>query len=67
MCPAANRDIVYCVYLANSICDIERERIGFDQIQVPVLRDFGIETEDQLNKIQEKLSKLFDDQRSKFQ
>jgi putative nucleotidyltransferase with HDIG domain len=66
-CPTANRDIVYCVYLANSICDIERERIGFDQISTTVLRDFGIETEDQLNVIQQKLSKLFDDQRSKFQ
>ena len=66
-CPPANRDIVYCVYLANSICDIERERIGFDQISSTVLRDFGIETEDQLNVIQQKLAKLFDDQRSKFQ
>jgi putative nucleotidyltransferase with HDIG domain len=65
--PAAYRDIVYCVYLANAILDIERERIGFEHLQVPVLRDFGIETEDQLNKIQEKLAKLFEDQRSKFQ
>jgi putative nucleotidyltransferase with HDIG domain len=66
-CPPENRDIVFCVYLANSICDIERERVGFDQINVTVLRDFGIETEDQLGVIQQKLSKLFDDQRSKFQ
>jgi HD-like signal output (HDOD) protein len=65
--PAAYRDIVYCVYLANAILDIERERMGFEQLQAPVLRDFGIETEDQLNKIQEKLAKLFEDQRSKFQ
>jgi putative nucleotidyltransferase with HDIG domain len=65
--PSAARDIVYCVYLANTICDLERERIGFDQVQVQVLRDFGIETEAQLGKIQEKLSKLFDDQRQKFQ
>jgi hypothetical protein len=61
------RDIVFCVYLANVICDLERERIGFDQVQMQVLKDFGIETEDQLDKIQEKLSKLFDDQRQKFQ
>ena len=65
--PVAGRDIVYCVYLANTICDIERERIGFDQVSAQVLKDFGIETEDQLNRIQEKLSKLFDDQRQKFQ
>ena len=65
--PVANRDIVYCVYLANAICDIERERIGFDQVQAPVLRDFGIGTEAQLMKIQEKLAKLMEDQRLKFQ
>ena len=65
--PAAAREIVYCVYLANAICDIERERILFDQVQAGVLKDFGIETEAQLGKIQEKLSKLFDDQRQKFQ
>jgi putative nucleotidyltransferase with HDIG domain len=65
--PQPARDIVYCVYLANAICDIERERIGFDQVQVPVLRDFGIETEAQLLKIQEKLAKLMEDQRAKFQ
>ena len=65
--PAAHRDIVYSVYLANVICDMERERIGFDQIQASVLKDFGIETEEQLVKIQAKLSKAFEDQRSKFQ
>ena len=55
------------MYLANAICDIERERIVFDQVQTAVLKDFGIETEEQLMKIEEKLSKLFDDQRQKFQ
>jgi len=65
--PTAGRDIVYCVYLANAICDIERERIVFDQVQTAVLKDFGIETEEQLMKIEERLSKLFDDQRQKFQ
>ena len=65
--PAAHRDIVYSVYLANVICDMERERIGFDQIQTSVLKDFGIETEEQLVKIQAQLSKAFEDQRSKFQ
>jgi putative nucleotidyltransferase with HDIG domain len=65
--PAQGRDIVYSVYLANAICDLEREKMGFDQIQAFVLKDFGIETEDQLNKIQEKLARAFEDQRAKFQ
>jgi hypothetical protein len=41
--------------------------MGFEQIQVPVLKDFGIETEEQLSKIQEKLARAFEDQRAKFQ
>ncbi|HVP18009.1 MAG TPA: HDOD domain-containing protein [Spirochaetia bacterium] len=65
--PAAHRDIVSSVYLANVICDMERERMGFDQIQTSVLKDFGIETAEQLARIQEKLSKAFEDQRAKFQ
>jgi HD-like signal output (HDOD) protein len=65
--PAAHRDIVYSVYMANAICDVERDRIGFEQIYAPVLKDFGIETDEQLMKIQERLSRAFEDQRSKFQ
>ncbi len=65
--PPEHRDIAACVYLANIICNIERERVGFEQIQLPVLKDFGITTEEQLGRIQEKLSGAFEDQRSKFQ
>jgi putative nucleotidyltransferase with HDIG domain len=65
--PEDSRDIVYCVYLANAICDIERQKLGFEQVQAVALQDFGIETEDQLKKIQERLAKMFDEQRQKFQ
>jgi putative nucleotidyltransferase with HDIG domain len=65
--PAAHRDIVYSVYLANAICDMERDRVGFDQIQHVVLKDFGIETDEQLRKIQQRLSNAFEDNRAKFQ
>ena len=65
--PAEHHDIVFSVYLANAICDMERDRVGFDQIQSVVLKDFGIETEEQLRKIQEKLSHAFEDNRAKFQ
>jgi putative nucleotidyltransferase with HDIG domain len=61
------RDAVYCVYLANAICHLESQKVGFDQIQPQVLKDFGIETEDQIHKIQERLAKMFDEQRQKFQ
>ncbi len=59
--------IVYTVYLANAVCDFEREKVLFDQIDKNVLMDFGIETEAQLNAIQERLSKAFDQQRARFQ
>ncbi len=65
--PSGSRDIVGSVYLANAICDLEREKIGFDQLEPQVLRDFGIETEAQLTAIQERLAKAFDDQRARFQ
>jgi putative nucleotidyltransferase with HDIG domain len=65
--PPQYRDIVYSVYLANAICDIERDRMGFDQLQPIVLKDFGIEAEEQLTRIREKLSRAFEDNRAKFQ
>jgi putative nucleotidyltransferase with HDIG domain len=66
-CPPPTRDVVHSVYLASTICDLEREKIGFDQISPVVLRDFGIETREHLDKIQERLAKSFEEQRQKFQ
>jgi putative nucleotidyltransferase with HDIG domain len=65
--PQGSRDIVNCVYLANAICDVEREKLGWDQLENPVLRDFGIETRDQFDIIQGRLAKAFEDQRARFQ
>ncbi len=58
--------IVFTVYLANAICDYEAEKILFDQIDKTVLKDFGIHSEEQLQTIQERLSKAFDEQRAKL-
>jgi putative nucleotidyltransferase with HDIG domain len=65
--PQSSRDIVNCVYLANAICDVEREKIGWDQLENAVLRDFGIETREQFDTIQGRLAKAFEDQRARFQ
>jgi HD-like signal output (HDOD) protein len=65
--PPGAKDVVYSVYLATAICDLERETMGFEQISPLVLRDFGIETEEQLGKIMERLAKSFEEQRQKFQ
>ncbi len=59
-------DVVYTVYLANALTAIEREQITFEQIDKKVLHDFGIQTGDHMNKIQERLDKAFLQQRSNF-
>lgn len=64
---AASRDIVASVYLANSICEMEREKMGYEQIDSSTLREFGIETEAQLGAIQQRLAKGFEEQRARFQ
>jgi len=66
-CPSGLREIVYPVYLAAAICDMERERIVFNQLHPHVLQDFNIETPEQLEKIQTQLAKAFEAQRTKFQ
>ena len=58
--PVQYKDIVFCVYLANAFCDIERNYIGFEQIDVPVLSDFGIHNEDQCRKLLDRLQKAFE-------
>jgi len=65
-CQEEHKDIVFSVYLANAIADLERDRIVFEQIERPVLYDFGIHSEAQLQKIQERLSAGFEAQRARF-
>ncbi len=64
--PVQFKDIVFCVYLANSFCDLEREFISFEQIEKPVLSDFGIRGEDQCRSVLAKLQKSFAERREKF-
>jgi putative nucleotidyltransferase with HDIG domain len=54
------KDVVFCVYLATSFCDLEREMITFEQIERPVLLDFGIRTEEQCRSVQDRLQKSFE-------
>ena len=58
--PVQYKDIVFCVYLANALCDLERGYITFEQVERPVLLDFGIRTEEQLKGVQERLKESFD-------
>lgn len=61
-----HKDIVSCVYLADAVCDIERGLLSYEQIEPPILHDFGINSEDQLLKLQERLERLFNRQQMKL-
>jgi HD-like signal output (HDOD) protein len=43
----SSRDVVFCVYLANSICELERSLVSFGQLEGEVLAEFGLRTEEQ--------------------
>ncbi len=58
------KDIVFCVYLANAVCDLERGLISYEQIEKPVLGEFGIRTKAQFLDLAAQLSKLFEAQRT---
>ncbi|HVO38759.1 MAG TPA: HDOD domain-containing protein [Spirochaetia bacterium] len=58
--PVEYKEVAFCVYLANAFCDIERNYIDYEQIDTPVLSDFGIKSEDQCRKLLERLQRSFD-------
>ena len=58
--PVQYKDVVFCVYLANAFCDFERGYVTFEQIERPVLMEFGIRTEEQGRSILERLQTSFD-------
>jgi len=65
-CERDHKDIVFSVYLANALADLERDRIVYEQIERPVLQDYGIQSEAQVRKILERLSSAFEAQRARF-
>jgi putative nucleotidyltransferase with HDIG domain len=58
--PAQYKDVVFCVYLANAMSDLERSYVTFEQLEKPVLREFGIDTEEKLMKVLQRLRKSFE-------
>lgn len=60
MTPLQYKDVVFCVYLANAFSDLERGYVTYEQIETPVLRDFGIQTEEQGLGIHERMRISFD-------
>jgi hypothetical protein len=60
------RDLVYTVYLANAICNLEDDKIVYDQIESEVLKDFGISDENHFTMIRERLRAAFEQNLSKY-
>jgi putative nucleotidyltransferase with HDIG domain len=62
MTPLQYKDVVFCVYLANAFADLERGYVTFEQIETPVLLEFGIRSEEQGRSILQKLRTSFERQ-----
>ncbi len=54
------KDVVFCVYLANAVCDLERGMISREQLEMPVLGEFGIRTEAQMTELADSLRREFE-------
>jgi putative nucleotidyltransferase with HDIG domain len=65
-CQQEHKDIVFSVYLANALADLERDRIVYEQFERPVLQDFGIQSEAQIRTILDRLAGAFEAQRARF-
>jgi len=61
-CSKEYREVVYTVYLANSIANIESDEMVYEQLDQEVLTSFGINSEDQLMMILQRLSAAFSKQ-----
>jgi HD-like signal output (HDOD) protein len=60
--PLRHKDVVFCVYLANMMSNIEKDLVGFEQIEKPVLKDFGIEDETHFGKIHAQFRRVYEQQ-----
>jgi putative nucleotidyltransferase with HDIG domain len=62
--PAQYREVVSCVYLANAMSDLERRYVTYEQLERPILSEFGIDTEEKLMKILQRLQKSFEQRKN---
>ncbi|QEN09231.1 HDOD domain-containing protein [Oceanispirochaeta crateris] len=53
------RKVVNCVYLANALCDLEKQNIVYDQLDKDVLKFFRITSEVQLDRMKDILAQAF--------
>ncbi len=58
-------DVVYTVYLANAMNEVEDNELLFDQIDRTVLEDFGIQTRDEFELLRQGLASEFEKEKQK--
>lgn len=56
-----HRGVVFCVYLGNAVCDLERGMISFPQLDQSVLRGCGIQSEEQFFQVASKLRTVYEE------
>ena len=60
-----HRDVVFCVYLANAVCDVERGLASWQQLDQAVLNEFGLRTEAQFLDMASTLKNTFEKHQEK--
>ncbi len=63
-CNPEFKDVVYTVYLANALVNLEDDELVYEQLESEVLRDFGITSENQVMQILGRLSDAFEREKS---
>lgn len=58
--PEEFQEVALAVYMANTLCHYKEDHLSFDQIVVPALREFRMQSEADLLKIEERLTEAFD-------
>jgi HD-like signal output (HDOD) protein len=60
-----HKNIVFCVYLANALCNIERGNLNYEHVEPMVLRDFAINDEVRFRKVHRSLRFSYEKQRTR--
>jgi putative nucleotidyltransferase with HDIG domain len=61
-CDPLMQDVVYTVYLANALVNIEDGEFSYDQLNQEVLESYGIKNEEQVKVIIDRLSRAFENE-----
>ena len=61
--PVPYKDVVFSVYLGVALCDLEDDLASYDQMERPVLHEFGIQDEQQCRRVLERLQMAFGQRR----